>query len=211
MIESQEREAWFEGLIRLVAPRHCVGCEDVVSTAFCDCCETLVERSDGEGAVFRYGGPIADAIQRFKYDRRSDLGVRLGRLMVDKALGNRGCVDAVVPVPLHWRRRRSRGFDQAALLAVPIAKALGVPVRVRGLRRVRHTPSQVRLPHAARQRNVAGAFAPRRLCGAKRVLLVDDVRTTGATLASAASALRSAGVSDVRSLVLATRVLREGT
>ena len=91
----------------------------------------------------------------------------------------------------------------------PIAKALGVPARLRGLRRVRNTPSQVDLPHAERQRNVAGAFAPGASQGVGRVLLVDDVRTTGATLRAASDALRQGGASEVHTLVLAARVLGE--
>ena len=122
-----------------------------------------------------------------------------------------GKVDAVVPVPLHWRRRRARGYDQAALLARPVSNALGVPALLRGLRRVRNTPSQVDLPHAQRQRNLVGAFAPWRLRGVGRVLLVDDVRTTGATLRSASEALNAGGVAEVHTFVLAARLLGEAT
>jgi len=117
----------------------------------------------------------------------------------------------VVPVPLHWRRRRARGYDQAALLAGPVAKALGVVPLLRGLRRVRDTRSQVELPHRERYRNIAGAFAPRRLDGFRRVLLLDDVRTTGATLGAASDALAEGGVTEVYTFVLAVRVLNEGT
>jgi len=163
------------------------------------------------GAVFEYGGPVADAIQRFKYDGRSECGAALGSVLAADARRWVGKVDVVVPVPLHWRRRRARGYDQAALLARPVAKALGVPALLRGLRRVRDTPSQVGLPHAERQRNIAGAFAPWRLRGAERVLLVDDVRTTGATLRAASKALEAGGVSEVHTFVLAARVLGEAT
>jgi len=178
---------------------------------FCVSCASIGERVSGPGAVFEYGGPVADAIQRLKYDGRSELGAALGSLMAD--VGHRWAdkVDAVVPVPLHWRRRRSRGYDQAALLAKPVAKSLGVPLLLRGLRRVRNTASQVDLPHHERQQNIAGAFAPWRLRGLGRVLLIDDVRTTGATLRAASEALRAGGVSEVHTLVLAARVLPQGT
>jgi predicted amidophosphoribosyltransferase len=76
---------------------------------------------------------------------------------------------------------------------------------------LRNTPSQVDLPYAERQRNIAGAFAAWRLGGARRVLVVDDVRTTGATLRAASKALDAAGVSEVRAFVLAARVLAEAT
>jgi ComF family protein len=162
-------------------------------------------------AVFEYGGPVADAIQHFKYDGRSDLGAALGSVMAEHAHHWAGRVDAVVPVPLHWRRRRARGYDQAALLARPLAKSLGVPALLRGIRRVRNTPRQVNLPHAERQRNIAGAFAPWRPHGVGRVLLVDDVRTTGATLRAASEALRAGGVAEVQPFVLAARLLLEPT
>jgi len=161
--------------------------------------------------VFEYGGPVANAIQRFKYEGRAELGALLGSLMTEKARHWAGRVDAVIPVPLHWKRRRVRGYDQAALLARPVAKALGVPLLLRGLRRVRNTPSQVDLSHRERQKNVAGAFAPWRLHGAGRVLLVDDVRTTGATLQAASEASRAGGATSVYALVLAARVLSEAT
>jgi ComF family protein len=201
------------GLLGLVAPRLCVGCDEPTdgATVFCASCSALLELIPTPGAVFEYGGPVADAIQRFKYKGRSELGAALGSVMAGDASRWVGKVDAVVPVPLHWRRRRARGYDQAALLARPVAKALGVPALLRGLRRVRNTPSQVDLPHAQRQRNVVGAFAPWRLRGVRRVLLVDDVRTTGATLRSASEALNAGGVAEVHTFVLAARLLGEAT
>lgn len=196
-------------LLALVAPSRCAACDELVESEACLCgtCLALVDRSSRAGAAFEYGGPVADAIRRLKYEGRSDLAERLGALMATDALRFAGRVDAVVPVPLHWRRRRARGYDQAALLARPLARVLVVPALLRGLRRVRHTPSQVGLGRAARRRNVEGAFAPARLHGVQRVLLVDDVQTSGATLASAEEALRAGGVAEVHTLVLAARLL----
>ena len=198
-----------DGLLTLLAPTRCPGCDEAAEGAdvFCAACSALMEHTSDPSAVFEYGGPVADAIQRFKYDGRSELGAALGPLMTSDARRWAGKVDAVVPVPLHWRRRRSRGYDQAALLATPVANVLGIPALLRGLRRVRNTPSQVDLPHGERQQNIAGAFAPWRLRGLRRVLLIDDVRTTGATLRAASEALRAGGVSEVHSFVLAARVL----
>lgn len=198
---------FFESFVQLVAPARCAACDELSSSVFCGACESLLEPAADSGAVFQYGGPIADAIHRFKYRGRSDLSARLGGLMGEAALGWAGEVDGVVPVPLHWRRRRWRGYDQAALLARPVARTLGVRVLFRGLRRVRHTASQIELPHHERARNMAGAFVPGRLRGAKTALLVDDVRTTGATLQAASDALRAGGVREVRTLVLAARLL----
>ncbi len=201
------------GLVTLLAPHRCAGCDDAFDdlSTFCASCAVLVERTSDPGAVFEYGGPVADAIQRFKYGGRSELGAALGSLMAARVDKYGGRVDAVVPVPLHWRRRRSRGYDQAALLAKPVANSLGVPLLLRGLRRVRNTPCQVDLPHRARQENIAGAFAAWRLRGLGRVLLIDDVRTTGATLRAASEALRAGAVQEVHTLVLAARVLAQAT
>jgi ComF family protein len=200
---------WFAAALGLMAPLRCPGCDELLdlSNGLCSACALLCERAASSDAVFVYGGPVADAIRRFKYERRSELGGALAWLMRDAALRFCEEIDAVVPVPLHWRRRRTRGYDQAALLAKPLGRALEVPVLVRGLRRVRHTASQVDLCHHERWRNTEGAFVPGRLRGASQVLLVDDVRTTGATLDSASRALRAGGVRHVQTLVLAARLL----
>ncbi len=202
-----------DGFLTLLAPLRCAGCDEPIDgpAAFCDACSSSAERATLPGAVFDYGGPVAEAIQRFKYEGRSELAVALGALMAADALRWRGRVDAVVSVPLHWRRRRARGYDQAVLLAKPVARAVAAPLLLRALRRVRNTPSQVDLPFRDRQRNMKRAFAPWRLRGIRSVLLVDDVRTTGATIRAASEALKVGGVLEVHSLVLAARVLDEAT
>lgn len=194
-------------VLNLLTPSLCLACDHPSDAPFCPACTSLLERSPVPTSVFHYAGPIADAIHRYKYQGRSDLAAPLGALLAEAAEPLRGTVDAVVPVPLHWRRRRRRGFDQAALLAIPVARSIGAPVRLRGLRRVRHTASQIDLPRDERQENVRGAFRCWRLADAKRVLLVDDVKTTGATLSAASEALRAGGANEVEALVLATRVL----
>jgi ComF family protein len=125
----------------------------------------------------------------------------LAELMAAAAGAYGGLVDAVVPVPLHRRRLAERGFNQAVVIARPLARALGVPLVVGRLVRVRPTRPQVGLDAEARERNVRGAFRVRRAVSG-RVLLVDDVWTTGATLAEAARVLVDGGA-DVRTLTLA--------
>jgi ComF family protein len=109
----------------------------------------------------------------------------------------------VIPVPLSPKRRRRRGYNQADLVAGALAGMLGLPVRSDALSRERETPSQVGLDPAARRRNVEGAFrALRAEVEGQVVLLVDDLFTTGATLASCAQALRAAGSSEVYGLTV---------
>ncbi len=150
-------------------------------------------------ACGRYDGVLRTLIHEVKYGGRTALGARLGALArVHGADVLRGA-DGVVPVPLFPIRRLVRGFNQAALLAGP----LGPPV-VPALRRTRWTASQTTLTAAARRANVGGAFSARRRLADGRVLvLVDDVRTTGATLDACATVLLAAGAAEVRGLVLA--------
>lgn len=197
----------------LVAPSRCAACEEHVGARvlFCVSCGLSVLRAgaqpSGQHALFAYGGAVATAIVRLKYAGRSDLAARFGDILGDTALPLAGTVDVVVPVPLHPRRLVERGFDQAALLAGPVARRLGIAHAPRALLRTRETPRQASLDRTARSANVESAFR----CGSsqhvagRHVLLVDDVRTTGATLSSCAEALREAGARSVLSLVLASR------
>jgi ComF family protein len=154
-----------------------------------------------------YRGPLRDIVHAFKYEGRRTLARPLARLMIDAGGAALDGAHCVVPVPLHpWKRVR-RGFNQAS----DLAQHLGPPV-VHALWRVRLRPPQVGLPAAERRRNVRGAFTASRLLSARRrelllanrvVVLVDDVRTTGATLEECARVLASMGVSEVRGLTLA--------
>src|SRR5690606_30269026 len=123
----------------------------------------------------------------------------------EHALGYAGAVDCVTFVPSHPRRRRERGFEPAALLAAACARALAVPRSRRRALRVRDTAPQVGLGRGARAKNLRGAFRAAPSPSAPRVLVVDDVRTTGATLREVAAALEASGASAVRCLALAGR------
>jgi ComF family protein len=156
-----------------------------------------------------YEGPLRVAVHELKYRGRRRVAGRLAEAMAREA-GARGLfdVDAVlVPVPLHPRRKRERGFNQAELLAAELGRRLGVPVAASALVRRACTPAQTGLSAAERRKNVAGAFAVRRRAQvvARVVVLVDDVVTTGATARACARALREAGAKDVR-LLSAARV-----
>jgi ComF family protein len=204
----------FELAVSLVAPSRCAACGGAVPLrqVFCaPCARTVVERKPGPelakaAAVFVYGGAVARALVRFKYDPRPELAAPLADLF-RRGRAHLGAFrpDVVVPVPLHPSRLAERGFNQAALLAAPVAKDLGAALLARGLVRTRDTPRQAMLDRTRRLRNVSSAFEARdaSLLSGKRVLLVDDVRTTGATLHACEVALRAAGAREVVCLVLA--------
>jgi len=195
-----------EGLLDLLAPRRCPGCDvrlDWGLLGFCSACAPLLDRLPHGAAAYDYGGPLAEGIARLKYERRLDLVEPLAALLRDAGRGHRGKVDALVPVPLHPSRRQRRGFDQVELLAAPLARDLGVPLETRWLRRIRDTAVQASLPERDRDANVRGAFEGTPRDGKVRVLLVDDVRTTGATLRAASAALYRSSASQVRLLTLA--------
>jgi ComF family protein len=167
---------------------------------------------DALHAAAAFEGELLDWVHRFKYPARGWRGLDpapaalLGALVVEaaSALAGEG-LDATVPVPLHPRRLRERGFDPVYALARTAARALGLRVVPDALRRVRATPSQTGLDRLARRRNVAGAFTVRAgsLPHGASVLLVDDVVTTGATLGEAARTLRASGAARVVGLCVA--------
>ncbi len=173
----------------------------VQGKAACPACRGRRMSFSGAIAVFRYEGPLREAVLRWKYggDLRAGRALRealLAGLANESMLAN---VDAVVPVPLHWQRRVRRRFDQSADLAAAVSKQFGLPLRARALRRVRRTRSQVGLTIAQREDNVRGAFRvllPQGVQGL-RVLLLDDVLTTGATCNECARALRRAGAKQI--------------
>jgi len=149
-------------------------------------------------AAGAYDGPVRTLVHALKYDGRRSLAPPLAALMRERGAEVLAGAAAVVPVPLHWRRRLGRGFNQAA----DLARHLGPP-RVAALRRTRATPTQTGLHRDDRRRNVRAAFTATRAASALRghtVVLVDDVSTTGATLEACATALKAAGVREVRAL-----------
>lgn len=161
---------------------------------------------DGLRACAFHSAPLREAIHDFKYRDITALAVPLGRLMASAwaALDGDWLLQAVVPVPLHPRRQRQRGYNQSALLARELAAALQLPLLDGMLHRVKATVPQVDLDVEQRRINVQDAFRcqPGSLAG-RSVLLVDDVCTTGATLASACQALKEAGASTVWAYTLA--------
>ncbi|GAB4513541.1 MAG: ComF family protein [Haliangiales bacterium] len=158
-------------------------------------------------AVYRYGGELGRALRRLKDQRRPELARALAPLLRPELARRSAHVDVAVPVPLDWRRRFQRGFNQASLLLDYAARGLALPVDRGSLRKVRRTSSQRGLDLRQRVANVTGAYAVaarrRDRVAGRRVLLVDDIMTTGATLAACARALLDAGAREVEALCVA--------
>lgn len=157
-----------------------------------------------------YRGKIVSAILLLKFEDIQPLGLFFARLLAGLALRERFQADVVVPVPLHRQRERERGYNQAALIAKPLAKLLGLPYKPILLTRVLPRPDKQILSIDERWKSVRGAFAtrPGSRIDNQRVLLVDDVLTTGATLDSCAKTLRAAGAQSVLGLTVARSVLQ---
>jgi ComF family protein len=155
-------------------------------------------------AVFSYGFPMDRLIQSFKYGHRLALAAFLGGELAAQIVQVVDApVDLVVPLPLHPSRLRERGFNQALELARPVARSLGRPLDVRVCRRIRPTPAQAGLPWKERKKNMRAAFDCTRGISGQRILLVDDVMTTGASLDECARTLKKHGAAEVTLLVAA--------
>lgn len=200
---------------QLVAPvvepicAHC-GRPQPQPTDFCRTC-----RGGGQDALALvraatlYGEPLRTAIRALKYNGQPELAPLLARYLIAVALQPPwpeilSGIDGVIPVPLHAQRLAERGFNQSSLVAGPFAERMGLKLTESWLRRERQTRSQVGLNGAERRENVAGAFRAEPVVAGKRLLLVDDVFTTGTTLTECAQALRLAGAAAVYGLALAT-------
>jgi ComF family protein len=189
-----------------IAPPLCDRCGDPLPSSSVDLCRRCRRNTraiDRGRAAGLYEGSLRAIVHAFKYEGRRSLAAPLGALMRRAAGDVLNDVACVVPVPLHWRRARQRGFNQAA----DLARTLGPPV-LHALRRTRATRPQADLPAARRHKNVGDAFALARRVNANTlsgacVLLVDDVSTTGATLDACARVLKAAGVREVRALTAA--------
>jgi len=158
---------------------------------------------DAIHAAFLYAPPLDRLLPRFKFHGDLAAGRLLAALMCEAApLFPRDAV--IVPVPLHRKRLRQRGYDQALELAKPLASTSGLPLRDDLLRRARATAAQSRLHADQRKRNLRNAFeVDSKISLPSCIVLIDDVMTTGATLHAAAKALRKAGVAHVEAWVCA--------
>ena len=221
-----------QAVLDVLFPSRCVGC-GAYGSFFCSSCQAELPRArpprcpvcwqpqrqgdacgrcregrpafQGARSPYLYQGVAREAVHALKYNYLSALAQPMAQLMARYVEEEAIEADLLVAVPLYGRRQRLRGYNQSALLARELSRLCGLPLAGRGLARRRNTPPQARSADAeARKRNVTDAFiADRRWVEGKRVLLIDDVMTTGATLDACARALRQAGAASVWALTFA--------
>lgn len=199
------------GLVPLPVPR-CALCarrldaHAVPDGYRCGACLARPPAFDRLLAAWSYEPPLDAVVRGLKFGRLDYLGDHLAAALAATLGAELAGGDLVVPVPLHWRRRLARGYNQAERIARPLAAHLGLPCRT-VLRRRRATPAQTTLARPARLANLRAAFSLRHggaaTVAGRRVLLIDDVTTTAATLDAAAAALRGAGAAAVLAVAAA--------
>lgn len=198
--------------IRISHPSYCLCCgrffEALEEPHLCQDCLQKRPPFSHHRSCGKYKGKLKDIILLYKYRHFQVLGKDLARL-VYRALGREEeiwwSVDAIVPVPLHPKRKKERGFNQAQIIAKELARVKGIELRDGLLVKIKNVPPQTSLRIEERVENVSGAFCVVKGEKIKErvVLLVDDVYTTGSTIRECSSVLRNAGVKEVRALTVA--------
>jgi ComF family protein len=200
------------GLTDLLFPPRCLTCGDL-APVFCAACRATVRRPGAEALVpldltdarslGYHEERLRDAVLRLKFGGKTALAAPLGELLAAELepLLPAWRPHALVPVPVHWSRRLERGFNQAELLARAAGRRCRLPA-LPALRRTRRTRPQVGLTDRERAANVVGAFAASAPVTDRRLVLIDDVRTTGATLSECARTLLAAGAAAVYALTV---------
>ena len=222
---------WFWGSVDWLFPATCAGCEkpglrwcedcqrqvELLGANVCRRCgrpqqdHTVCQTCKAEPPLYQslaswavYGGPLRQAIHKLKYNHDLGLGDTFSQYLVECLAQQAWAVDLVLPVPASPKRLKERGYNQADLLAKPLARAFGLHYEPKGLSKIKETTSQVGLTRPQRQMNVTGAFISEgSIVHGARVLVVDDVTTTGATMEACAQALLEAGAERVWGLTLA--------
>jgi ComF family protein len=193
-------------LLPAISPPICPRCgRPQFQGILCDDCRDKTAPIDGIRAPFVFEGIVRQAVHELKYRNLRALAPTMANCLYGYLVENPIPADVLVPVPLHRRRLRDRGYNQSALLAVELGKLSSLPVAANGLIRRHYAAPQARSAGInERQKNVADAFVcPDRRFQGKRVLLIDDVSTSGATLNACAAALKVGGAAQVWGLVIA--------
>ncbi len=202
------RKKW-ENIPRPRCPLCGSGAPRPVSSRKCSRCPPSPISFDSARGAFRYAGPAAEIVKALKFHSRVAVAPVMARAMLpmllEEVVPETGPIDYLAPVPLHFLRRMQRGFNQSSLLAYQLQQFSGIPVLENVLLRVKRTRKQTLLDPAQRHKNVINAFAvnaPGVVAG-RRIVLIDDVFTTGATINACALALKNAGAEAVNALCFA--------
>jgi len=171
------------------------------NSEICGRCLVNLPHYDSTQSAFVYDFPLDRLVQSFKYGHQLALAGYLGQQIA--ALAEGIDADLIIPLPLHPARLRERGFNQALELARPVSRATRMPIDSRSCQRVRHTPAQAELPWRERVKNIRGAFHCTADFSGKRLVLIDDVMTTGASINECARTLKLHGAAKVSVLVVA--------
>lgn len=202
--------------IKFIGKYHCKKCNlpfdfDMGKDALCQACNAQKPRYTKALSVCEYEGAGKRLSSRLKFQDKTNLAPYMAKMMAKRAQKIRGKIDIIAAVPLHYRRKYMRKYNQSALLAKSVADEMKLNYEPFLLRRIKATKQQTRLSFRERHKNVEGAFcldAKIDVMG-KNIILVDDVMTTGATLNACAAALKSAGAKRVYALTFA-RVKPDG-
>ena len=204
----------FESLLDLIFPRRCETCRQASQESLCPTCFNQIKLMKPHMGIYSaaaYEGVLREAIHRFKFNKRKNLAEPLAILSVQYLSRlpdfDKNAVDLIVPVPLHKQRLHDRGYNQVELIVRIIGKYLEIPV-LPALERVKHTEPQFNLKREERFTNITGAFKVS-TPGAvyeKRVLLVDDIYTTGATINECTKTLRIAGAKKIETFTLSRSI-----
>jgi len=191
--------------VEKIHPPVCIRCGRMVdSHRTCNTCQNISPQFTSIQSWAFYEGPVRSAILRLKYNRDIALGELLSRNLITILNNISWQIELITPVPLSIARQAERGYNQAALLSIPVSLGIRIPYSPAALRKVRDTRSQVGLSLHQRRENIEGAFwaDPKSVKG-KRVLVIDDVVTSGATLNECAGVLFAAGAAAVHGLTVA--------
>ena len=190
-----------------LSPPYCLICaKPIPSGTQCGECSSTSPPIDGIRAPYLMEGAIREAIHALKYRNHRAAAPTLGGLLANWIETTHVSGDILVPVPLHKRRIRERGYNQSALLAKEVGNRTGLAISEDVVIRTRNAPPQISLSYVERIRNVEGSFECMGSVREQKIILVDDVVTTGSTMSACASALKAGGAKTVWSVALA----REG-
>jgi ComF family protein len=209
-----------DAVLDLLYPPRCGGCGKFGADWWCTACQSRLHILDVESSVHEltlesgqpltvisaalFTSPLREAIHAFKYEGTPQLARTFAAPMIETWRSCGIAADMFAPVPLHKSRLRERGFNQSERLATFVGRGLSIAVNDRMLVRIRHTQQQAHLSAAQRKANVRDAFAASsNVINGKRITLIDDVLTTGATLIECAGAMHQAGAKAVYALTLA--------